>query len=218
VNAFFGCFGLTEMYVKAEVPPLLGDDAFSGISNTIPVYVPCGKETTYKNTSWRDYFTNITNETPLPNITLQSNDATMGTVDIIQVNTCTNDTAVIEAIANAGYRFLQWNDGNTENPRTVVVTQDTTFKAEFGVETNIIDRKTSAINIYPNPAIDNISISLPENISQAFFTLYDMQGKILIKQEVSNKETVAIDNLASGIYIYSVRTDKQNHTGKLIRK
>jgi hypothetical protein len=72
--------------------------------------------------------------------------------------------------------------------------------------------------IYPNPATDNISISLPENISQAVFTLYDMQGKVLIKQEVSNQETIQVNSFASGIYIYNVRTDKQNHTGKLIRK
>jgi hypothetical protein len=72
--------------------------------------------------------------------------------------------------------------------------------------------------IYPNPATDNISISLPENISQAVFTLYDMQGKVLINQEVTNQETVAINNLASGIYIYNVKTSKQNYQGKLIRK
>jgi hypothetical protein len=76
----------------------------------------------------------------------------------------------------------------------------------------------NGITIYPNPAIDNISITLPENVHSAVFTLYDMQGKVLIKQEVKNQETVAINKLASGIYIYNVRTDKQNHTGKLIRK
>lgn len=32
-----------------------------------------------------------------------------------------------------GYNFVQWSDGNTDNPRTVVVTQDTTFTAEFVV-------------------------------------------------------------------------------------
>ena len=35
------------------------------------------------------------------------------------------------AIPNTGYHFTQWSDGNTENPRTVVLTQDTTFMALF---------------------------------------------------------------------------------------
>ena len=41
------------------------------------------------------------------------------------------DTTVISATPNYGYHFSQWSDGNTDNPRTVVVTSDTTFTAEF---------------------------------------------------------------------------------------
>jgi hypothetical protein len=37
----------------------------------------------------------------------------------------------ISATANYGYHFTQWNDGNTDNPRTVQVTKDTTYIAEF---------------------------------------------------------------------------------------
>ena len=35
------------------------------------------------------------------------------------------------AIANNGYVFSRWNDGNTENPRTVTITSDTAFMAIF---------------------------------------------------------------------------------------
>ena len=37
----------------------------------------------------------------------------------------------IRAIANSCYQFSHWNDGVTDNPRTVFVTQDTTFIAYF---------------------------------------------------------------------------------------
>ena len=43
------------------------------------------------------------------------------------------DTITLEAVANGGYEFTRWNDGVTDNPRTVVVTQDSTFIAQFGV-------------------------------------------------------------------------------------
>ena len=33
--------------------------------------------------------------------------------------------------ANEHRHFVQWNDGNTDNPRSIIVTQDTTFTAEF---------------------------------------------------------------------------------------
>lgn len=39
--------------------------------------------------------------------------------------------AVIEAVANYGYHFTQWNDGNTDNPRTIQVTTDQNFVASF---------------------------------------------------------------------------------------
>ncbi len=38
---------------------------------------------------------------------------------------------MIEAMPNDGYRFVSWNDGNTENPRTITVTSDSTFVAIF---------------------------------------------------------------------------------------
>ena len=43
------------------------------------------------------------------------------------------DTAVIEAIPNLGCEFLYWNDSITDNPRSIVVTQDSTFTAYFGL-------------------------------------------------------------------------------------
>ncbi len=42
------------------------------------------------------------------------------------------ETVTIEAIPNTGHTFLTWSDGNMNNPRTIVVTQDSTFIAHFG--------------------------------------------------------------------------------------
>ena len=42
------------------------------------------------------------------------------------------DTATIEAFPNVGCEFLYWNDSITDNPRDIVVTQDSTFIAYFG--------------------------------------------------------------------------------------
>ena len=37
----------------------------------------------------------------------------------------------ITAVPNYGYHFVQWSDGNTENPCSFILTQDTIFTAEF---------------------------------------------------------------------------------------
>lgn len=63
-------------------------------------------------------------------ITVNANDATMGTVTgggIYDVNS----TVTLTATANDGYEFVQWNDGNKENPRTITVTGDASYTATF---------------------------------------------------------------------------------------
>ena len=42
-----------------------------------------------------------------------------------------NTTITIEALPNVGYSFLQWDDGNTDNPRTILITDDAIFIAQF---------------------------------------------------------------------------------------
>ncbi len=42
-----------------------------------------------------------------------------------------NTTVEISATAKTGYHFVQWSDGNKENPRTVTVTGDATYTAQF---------------------------------------------------------------------------------------
>jgi hypothetical protein len=216
--AFRDCIGLTEMYVKAQKPPAIIGSAkpFYNVSTTIPVHIPCGTIKAYQSATyyWRA-FTNKIDDIPLYDISVQSNDTTMGSANITQANTCIDSTAIISATPNNGYHFVQWNDGNTTNPRTITVTQDTSFTATFEKSTAITDMEAPTISVYPNPARDNIHITLPENVYQVVFTIYDMQGKALIKQTISSQETVSVNSLAAGIYIYNVITDKQNYTGKL---
>ena len=40
----------------------------------------------------------------------------------------------ITATANSGYRFKEWNDGNTDNPRVITVTKDAIYTAHFEKE------------------------------------------------------------------------------------
>ena len=41
------------------------------------------------------------------------------------------DVCTISAIANEGYRFTHWSDGNTDNPRTITIDKDTSITAFF---------------------------------------------------------------------------------------
>jgi YD repeat-containing protein len=156
-------------------------------------------------------------ETIICHVSLSANDAAMGSVTG-SGDYAANSAVTISATPNPGYRFVQWNDGNTDNPRLITVLSDTAFIAMFDVETGITDRKTSTIDIYPNPATDHITVVLPENVSQAVFTLYDTQDKMLIRREINSREEISVSKLVPGIYLYHVRTEKESYTGKIIRK
>ena len=56
--------------------------------------------------------------------------------------------ATLKATPAVGYRFVKWSDGNTDNPRTVTVTGDKTYTANFEAETFTIrvSAENGAIN------------------------------------------------------------------------
>ena len=66
-------------------------------------------------------------------VTVASNNEEMGTVEGSGVYDW-NSTATLIAYPVEGNRFTGWNDGNTDNPRTVTVTEDMTFTALFEVD------------------------------------------------------------------------------------
>lgn len=47
-------------------------------------------------------------------------------------------TVVLQAKPSAGNLFIRWNDGNTDNPRTITVQSDVTYKAIFGLADEVL--------------------------------------------------------------------------------
>ncbi|MBQ0088610.1 MAG: hypothetical protein KBT27_04685, partial [Prevotellaceae bacterium] len=48
----------------------------------------------------------------------QSNDNNMGSVTVLTQPICSSPQAVVNAVANDGYRFDHWSNGVTTNPYT----------------------------------------------------------------------------------------------------
>lgn len=56
-----------------------------------------------------------------------------GTVDQTSESYAEGTKLTITATPLEGYSFAQWSDGNTDNPRTLIINQDMTLEAEFKV-------------------------------------------------------------------------------------
>jgi subtilisin family serine protease len=72
--------------------------------------------------------------------------------------------------------------------------------------------------IFPNPAHDRVSVSVPAQISAAEVILYNTLGQVVAKRSINvNEHVLGIENLANGMYIYTVTAGNFTQSGKLIK-
>lgn len=136
-ETFGECVGLTSITSPIATPPTLGLYTFNFVSDTIPLYVPCGTESAYRaDLCWR-YFSHILCRMTIYTVTVTSSDTSMGTVSG-GGSYPNGDTTTLTASPTCGYRFVRWSDGNTENPRLLVVTADRNISAIFARDVDTV--------------------------------------------------------------------------------
>lgn len=70
----------------------------------------------------------------------------------------------------------------------------------------ISEQGLRSFTLYPNPANDQVTIVLDENVKADEVVLYNMTGQIVLSQKISESQTtLSVRNLQSGIYFVAVR-------------
>ena len=145
-------------------------------------------------------FTAIFTETETaPTITVTVNDATMGSATY----TLDGNTAVLTATPNEGYSFVIWNDGNTENPRTVTITSDTAFMAIFSPASSLQEVNAREFALYPNPAKNFVTLEFETLEENTLLQILDINGRRVRTLDLkAGVETLRIDlgDLPKGVY------------------
>lgn len=151
-NAFVNCDSLSLITSFAITAPSMDSTAFDTTQNNISIVVPCGSISSY-TTTWSCFSSFYEEGTYILNIS--TSDSTLGTVDVLTIPTCSNPMAIIQATPTCGYYFQYWSDGDTDNPRTITLTQDTSIIAYFGMITDtIIIHDTTYIDMHDTTYID----------------------------------------------------------------
>jgi ribosomal protein S8E len=78
-------------------------------------------------------------------ITGESNNPIYGSV-IGGGSYANGSTVTLTAVANNGYHFVQWSDGVTDNPRTITVSANATYYAQFAVNNYTINVTSSDLS------------------------------------------------------------------------
>jgi hypothetical protein len=105
--------------------------------------------------------------------------------------------ATVTATAYSGYQFVRWSNGDTHNPYTFAVLQDTTLVAIFEAETQGIDDVIAdAVNVYTLGGQIVVETNLKDEIS-----IYDIVGR-----KVDGCHKTRFDVPASGVYLVKIGT------------
>lgn len=127
-NYAFEGDSIRMVYFKSPTPPQLEGCCTFHYSYPPQIFVPCGALETYR-TAYDTLFTTDSIRYEPSLYTLTTVAFGKGRVNKEGGNLC--EPVKISAISDYGYHFTQWNDENTENPRYITLTQDTTFAAAF---------------------------------------------------------------------------------------
>jgi|GEM_PF-714825 len=124
-SAFYGCSGLLSVTLGNNVMSI-GRNTFYNCSNLKDIFVPCGELDKFKKMDGADSRMKYVPSS----YTLTGKSAANGYVFIPAYSSC-DESITITARPYRGFRFVKWSDGNTDNPRTVYLTEDQTFEANF---------------------------------------------------------------------------------------
>jgi hypothetical protein len=208
-KAFEGCSSLQNITCLATNPPTLEDNTVFPNPNTATLIVPCGSLEDYSTSTWNMFFAGRISENGY-NVEVSVNDETFGSVAV--ESDCS--TATLTATANEGYRFVIWNDGNTDNPRTVALTSDTAFTAIFALidESSLLEAETESISFFPNPTKSEITFS--QAIEKV--EVIDLTGKAILT--FTNAKTINIESLPAGVYYLRLTNNDKAIMRKVIKE
>ncbi len=113
-------------------------------------------------------------------------------------------TATLTATAANGYHFVQWQDGNTSNPRTVTVNGNATYTAFFEIDENqgVDDIDKTEFLVYPSPATATLNIVV-DVCGEA--VILDVTGRTTLSSSVvPGANTIDVSNLPNGVYFIKI--------------
>ena len=138
----------------------------------------------------------VASSVPQYTVTVEANVATYGMVfgggSYEQGSVCT-----LSAMPFNGYVFMRWNDGNTDNPRNVVVNDNITLIAYFSGN-DVIENGETVLSVYPNPAKDCVRIEGLEDNSEVEF--YDILGTLVKRVNANADQDINVSDLVTGVY------------------
>ncbi|MBR6132727.1 MAG: leucine-rich repeat domain-containing protein, partial [Bacteroidales bacterium] len=203
--AYAGCSGIEKIVCMKQTVPTTGAHAFDSIDSGIEVIVPCNKEELYSQATQWQRFENI--EGKRYYVVVSTNTPDWGSAVATKQPTCDDNTATIEATPEEGYRFVKWDDNNTDNPRQIAyngqgyVHRTALFERTVGIEAV---EELSDIKVYTfNGGI------VVDGASGEQVWVFDIMGRQLYNALIRDSRfEIQSSKFPSGVYLVKVGNRK----------
>ncbi|WP_309609078.1 S8 family serine peptidase [Flavobacterium sp.] len=92
------------------------------------------------------------------------------------------------------------------------------FKLALNNSTSLSESNNSNVNLYPNPALNFITISTQESLKEGTIIFYNNLGQIVLKEKLTNsQQNISLQSLPNGIYHYNIVSTDKILNGKIIK-
>ncbi|MCF8226346.1 MAG: S8 family serine peptidase [Bacteroidales bacterium] len=126
-------------------------------------------------------------------------------------------TAVLTAIPDTGYKFVNWTENDTEMDTADIYSFDVysnrTLAANFNRISGIDNYDLDQIWAYPNPVKEILYFNIPDN--EYSISLYSFDGRLIYKN--TNVMLMDMSDFQEGIYCLKIKTESRMYLEKIIK-
>lgn len=122
------------------------------------------------------------------------------------------------------YQFTDKEASRQPNEKITYRIKQVDFDGKYSYSdvVSLTKESINVVSIYPNPTKNNVTIDIDESIlvDELYAQVYDLDGKLLVKQHIttSGSHTIDLSELASGQYIVVLNSNEKLYTYRLIKE
>lgn len=74
------------------------------------------------------------------------------------------------------------------------------------------------VKVYPNPATDRLQVDLPAHTDSAYYRIQDAQGRICLQNQWLTGDSIAVDQLAKGVYLLEMSVGSEVRYSRFVKR
>jgi len=123
------------------------------------------------------------------------------------------DSPIISGDNNIAILVEEWRQGI----KIGYVIRETQIQINASNSINENHQEHNNINVFPNPAKDILYIKFNKSTNKnTSIELFDIKGKLLLKQNLNKEQSINIGRIAKGFYVLRLTNDKETFIKKII--